>query len=246
MLNRLQKLIAAALVCAVFVLPSSAQVPGTFSPMVTGGVAAATITPTDNATQSTVSTTHTYSTRAIGTAFADRIVGVCFNLQPNSTAITAITTVTIGGITATQGTFVRISNRTVSTTYAAAVPTGTTATIVITADQNIFGSAISVYSMANVASVTATHSVTSTGVDPAAGSLNVMAGGVAMGCAADDAGGTVSWSNLTEDTDTAFGSGGAASAAHNAFASAQTGLSIQADFSTPSANFPTMAVSAYR
>lgn len=222
-----------------------ANPPGTFQPLLLNtGPIAATITPTDNAIQSTVSTTHTYAGRTFGVAFTGRVIAVAFGLQPNSATITTCSS-TIGGIAATQAIFATQSNRKDVAIYAAFVPTGTTGTIAITCDQDIFGSTISVYSLANIASVTATNTG-SNNANPATVALNISAGGVAIGSVADDGAGTYTWTNLSENTDTGFGSAVVSSTASAAFANAQTGLSIQANNSAPSESLPLMATASYR
>lgn len=236
----------AALWFVALCLPVTAQpLPGYFNPLVMSSVdEAGTITFTDDSTQNSVSTTHTYASQSFGSAFSGRIIVVVAAMQSNSTAITSAT-MTIGGIAATQAIFLNHSNLKAVAIFAASVPTGTTGTVAVTTNQNMFGSAIAVYNLANVTSVTATDTG-SNQADPAIVPLDVSAGGVAVGVVMDVSAGTYTWTNLSENADATFGSGVNWSAASAAFASTQTNLSIETDASAPSAELPIMVAASFR
>ena len=152
------------------------------------------------------SSTATFTDCAISTAAADRVVVVC--VANNARTLTGMT---IGGVTAVEA----VSSNTGAHTgiWYAEVPTGTTATVVITAGFAFGKIGITVGKLN-----TATPTPTSTGFLAAgfranpqlASSATIPANGVgviAMGDI-DTAQGTLTWNNATEDystTGTAFG-----------------------------------------
>jgi hypothetical protein len=151
-------------------------------------------------------TAHTYATQAIGTAAADRLVFVGVASQIVSPTIS---TLTIGGITATQvpGSMVNLGAVQGQTEWWwALVPSGTTADIIVTYSANQSGSTrIFVYSVVG-ADTTTPYSDVKTVVGSAASqslSLTIPASGGGMGIASSTSRGAASytWSNLTEDTD---------------------------------------------
>lgn len=98
-------------------------------------------------------TTYTYTNLNIGTAAVDRFVIVTITSRGGS--VTTITSVTIGGNAATQLAFV---NSGVSGGYAAIygllVPTGTTATVVVTQSALTLDCLVSSYSLYGLSSTT--------------------------------------------------------------------------------------------
>lgn len=88
---------------------------------------AAVITYTDQTQNSSAQVTYTFSTRAIGSAAVNRYV-IC-SVETSGTGA-AISSVTIGGVGATQIVNALNSSGRVSI-WIAAVPTGTTATVVV-------------------------------------------------------------------------------------------------------------------
>ena len=190
-----------------------------------GGVA--TISFTDNAAETADGTSATFSGRAIGAASTDRIVviGVTCN------AGEPITSATIGGISASE---VVAGDAAGGTAYAALwqapVPTGTTADIVVNFTGTSFRTGLGVWAIYS-ASSTVTDTGSST-ADPSTDTLNISAGGVAIGMANASGGGTLStytWTGLTEKFDAAVEVNDAYSGASDAFAVAQTALSIEAN-----------------
>jgi hypothetical protein len=81
-----------------------------------------------------------FTTQAIGTASSDRIVVVGISWKGTASAGMDIPSngVIIGGVTATQGAYLRGTNSRATALYYANVPTGTTATIGITGYSNGF------------------------------------------------------------------------------------------------------------
>jgi hypothetical protein len=85
---------------------------------------------TDGASSSANSYTYTFSSVGIGAAATDRIVAVCAQINAASTTTYGISSITIAGVAATMA--VRSSNNKNAAIAYAAVPSGTTATIVVT------------------------------------------------------------------------------------------------------------------
>lgn len=154
-------------------------------------------------TSPTTNTSWTFSGVSIGTATANRlvIVGVSY---VNTAANTA--TVTIGGITATEvsGCAVRSaaggSVEFQGSVFAAVVPTGSTATIVVNTG-TATGCWIGVWAAYDLVSTTAVAGSHhwATGTSTVVLDLNVSPGGVA--CAMGITPNAVTWTGLTEDYD---------------------------------------------
>ena len=192
------------------------------------GVSPATVSKTDNALDTSDATTYTFTSKAFGAAATGRLVVVA--LQTLST-IGGISATIIGTATANNGSVF------ISTALAyAVVPTGTTATVAATWSTSTFRCYLGVWSAYGVSSSTPTTSATSAANPSVMSSINVSAGGIAIGASnIFDVGGTgtFTWTNLTKDYDAdGEGSNEQYSGASAAFASAQTGISITA---TPSA-----------
>jgi hypothetical protein len=193
-----------------------------------GRVVPATISFTDSLLDTNTLTTYTESGRAIGTAHSTRQVVACFSSQINSGNDPTVVSVTIGGVAAT----LVVASATLGSTpgnwmYKAAVPTGTTADVVIVFGQAQVRCFISLFAMYN-ADTTAHDTGTAANADPLTDTLNIPAGGVAVAGAQVIGNCTFTWTNLTEGNDTSSGTW-AQSAASAAFATQQTALSITAD-----------------
>lgn len=143
-----------------------------------------------------------WTNQGIGTAAVDRYVVVM--LYSNSAGQRDVTSFTIGGNTATL-LFTNNANystaRTVTHFYGLLIPAGTTATMQANWTAAVDQSAISVYAVygsttPSVAQTAANNNVTSASV-----SLTIPVGGVGVGAFGSGNGGTVTWTNLTEDAD---------------------------------------------
>jgi hypothetical protein len=84
----------------------------------------------DGSSSSSNAFTYTFTSVGIGVATADRIVAVCAAINATSATTYGISSMTIGGIAATMA--VRSSNNKNAAIAYAVVPSGTTATIVVT------------------------------------------------------------------------------------------------------------------
>ena len=210
-----------------------------------GGVAAATVSYRTNANtgNSYGASTKTFSALDIGTASADRIVIVALIGIPNAGTVT-ISSVTIGGVSAASCCTGIGDTQAFVEFWAATVPSGTTGDVAVTASGNMFNCFVGVWATTGLGSGTATASGTST-ADPGSASLNISAGGIALGAGFNSNNApNVTWSNLTEDFDSTQGGSRTYTGASQAFAAAQTGLSLSADYAS-SAN-PRTVLAAFR
>lgn len=184
--------------------------------------AAVTLSSTASATTSTMTSPMTFATQAIGTAAADRIIFVILGMSVGVGTVTDISSVTIGGITATQ-----VNKQGFGSLadglgiYQAIVPTGTTASIVITSTGGDFGflggAGISVYRTVGADTTTPVSSSPTDTDNTLSGT--VLSGGVAIvGYVCDSTGATpgVGWSGVTEDVDLAWSSNNAVFSTANA------------------------------
>lgn len=210
------------------------------------GSSDATIAWTDSDTQILPgSTTVTFTSQAIGSAAATRLVAVGYAVERNAGSA-LITAVTIGGVSATQ---VVQANNTVefASIWIAAVPTGTTANIVSTHSNAPGAVGIEVWALGN-ASSTATDSGTDSNSNPATFDLDINAGGVALGVVIhrSNTDATFTWSNLTEDNDQVIETGGESmSGASAAFATIQTNLTISVTSSQAGVRSPVLCVASF-
>jgi hypothetical protein len=211
-----------------------------------GGGSDATISFTDSSVQSGAATTFTFSTQAFGSADATRIVVVGTASEDNGATDANITSMTIGGVAATQ--IVQATNSTEHVEiWAAAVPTGTTGDVVINYSADAFSVGIGVWALYN-AQITNTDEGTDTDSNPATFALDIAAGGVALACVCQrsNTNPTFTWTNLTENYDEfVVTSDTWMTGASAAFASAQTNLSIEALSTQAGVRSPCMAVASF-
>lgn len=175
-----------------------------FQALVTAGRVPRSVSFTANAIQDAVLTTYTFATQAIGTAFVGRRVVV--GVGAINSASRTISSVTIGGIAATQIAFAEGSGSGVfvpSGLYIAQVDIGTTASVVVTYSGSANRCGIGVFALSNMTTSTASDSGTST-ANPETKTLAVPPGGLAIGYATVyQSGGTPTfgWSGATERFD---------------------------------------------
>jgi hypothetical protein len=142
--------------------------------------------------QAAGSSPFTFSSIAIGTAAANRyvIVGIGATATP-----TAVLSVTVGGIAATQ-VVSQVAGNSIAAIWIALVPTGTTATIVITFTGSTQKCSIGVWSATGI-SPTALSTASST-ANPASLALTTINGGFAIAHMEVDSTGTYTWTNATQ------------------------------------------------
>lgn len=161
-----------------------------------------TVTPSSN-----VATT---GALAIGTASSDRLVAACFTTKTNGT----VSSVTIGGVSATKAIGARDTGSNpnqVSEIWVAAVPTGTTAVVVVTFSSNTNLTSVTTYSITGSSStVSDTDSAIGAGVTISMSALTVPANGQGIACLCQNTpASAVSWTNATEQDDVQAGGGSA-------------------------------------
>lgn len=208
---------------------------------------ALTITYTANAQSASDLTTYTFSTQAISTAASNRKVAVI--TYANAGTAATVSSMTIGGVSATQVIGVQSGNKT-GAIWIADVPTGTTADVVVTWSAGRVRCAIIVFAIYGTFSSTAYD--TGSDITMVAGAMsdtmNCPAGGVILAGIGDLAGGShtaTAWTNLTERADATHSEGGSFSGASDAFASVQTGLAITATMTGGTEDAPILVLASF-
>lgn len=142
-------------------------------------------------------TTYTFAAVDIGTAAADRRVIVAITANSNAGAGAAISSATIGGITAD----IIVEHMAVSASsshiFMAEVPTGTTADIVVTFAAAQIRAGIGVWSVTGLTNPIPTDTV-STATSPAVLDLDVLEGGFIIGVAYAASDPEMTWAGGTE------------------------------------------------
>ncbi len=185
-------------------------------------------------------TSYSFVAEPIGTAGATRVVIVGFGARFTGTTAAAVSSVTIGGVTAQ----VRSSSRSGTATSvcgiaSAAVPTGTTATIAIEYSRAASKCLIAVYHVDDMATVAPANYEINLAADPSA-SVDCPPNGFMIGVAVTGNNTSASWTNLTEDfdyvnpTENTF----CLTAASDEFADVQRQRTITCDFANSSAGDP--------
>lgn len=203
----------------------------TFCPAAAASAPAITSSYVTNANDTFVnSTSKTFSSVSIGTADSLRYILVGVICLSNGNGSKTISSVTVAGNSATllfQSTPANdgSNNYSVAGFALIALPTGTTANIVVTCSGSMYGFCITVWKLINLQSTTPVATATSTNANPLSGSINVSAGGSAFGVTRGDASHSNTWSGITERFDISANMG-TLSGASDDFASAQSPLSI--------------------
>lgn len=194
---------------------------------------------------------YTFTSVPIGTAAGDRIVVVGIASREN--AARTISSVTIAGNTATNAVTANdpVAGAGIAALYYLAVPSGTTATIVVTFSGGMRRCYINVWAVYG-SSGAPTHTASDTVFSASAlnTTISCNANGAILGMAeALASSGTASWTwtNLTEQSD--FQSSESAQAgysgAHSTFSSAQSSLSITATNAGSSLTEGALALAAF-
>lgn len=201
------------------------------------GTSGVTLLFTDHATDFTQNqAVYTYTSRAISTAAANRQVVVSVSAPRFTPGTRNVNSMTIGGISASFVARQNSSNGDTTEQWAVSVPSGTTATIVVTFNANMGGCGIGVWAMYGAQS---SASATAGSIaNPMSVSINVPAGGCAIGSLVDSQSNTWTWTGITKRFDEFVNATVSnQSGASDQFGAAQTGLSITATPSlTPSDN----------
>ena len=186
----------------------------------------------------TVQTVFTFTDHAIGAATNAREVVVAITANNSSNART-LSSVTIGGITATihvSGAYDPGEHPRVHL-VSAPVPTGTTGTIVVTYSGNMGDCAVNVYRMTGHRSATPFGTVTDTSfLGAPSGNLNIPDKGCALaGMVNINAATAITWAGLTEDYDADSTDGERFSAAHDQHMHKDSALTVSATGGSASA-----------
>lgn len=190
------------------------------------GAAAASIAPEGNANSASGATTYTFTSVGIGSG-THVIVGVIAIASGART----ISTLTVGGNSALRT--VQANATTLAGLVICNHPGGTTANIVVTFSAAMLRCAVVAWSVSGLSSTTETDTASATSGDPTTVSLDIPANGFGVSVIGSNATSslTLTWTGLTEDFDTTYASGRTISGASQEFATAQTALSISADWS---------------
>lgn len=183
------------------------------TPVVYGGTfSQSTCSYASTANDGTNATTYTFTAAGIGTAASDRDVIVCIVSSGTGTTALAVSTVTIGGVSATRvglGATEGTTDYKVLTFYRAAVPTGTTANIVVTMSREATFCRYVAYAAYNLGAEDTTLWDTSYYPTLTSNTLENMrnrAGGTVISAVfGTDGSATWTWTGLTETLDAVFG-----------------------------------------
>jgi len=191
-----------------------------------GGVILTYITAVGDAVNRTV---YTFSSVSFGDASSGRVIVV--NAGAGTSSARTISSVTIGGVTATQAAQAAMSESCNGTFYAV-VSTGTSGDIVVTYSGSCNRSGIGVWGLAGAAA-TAHDTVSDSASNPIALPLSIPASGAAIGgCYTNGA--THSWANLTENFEQNPEASHLHSGASATFEEEQTDLAIAVTLSSAS------------
>lgn len=195
-----------------------------------GSITAAFIPATVSFQTSTINnadlTIYTFSSQAIGTAEADRKVVVGVSGHGSTASARSISSMTIGGVSATLlvASVNSAESQYITELWQAPVPTGSTGDVVITFNATMGYVGIGSYAVTG-ATLSAHATALDTVGDPLSTTIDVPAGGVLIGACGDNAAGFI-WTGITEKYDEILGAGEAHSGASDAFATIQTGLAV--------------------
>ncbi len=173
--------------------------------------------------------TYTFSGVSIGTAGANRHVIVGIMSIDSSLGATGISSVTIGGVTASIQKTYNDADGTYAALTIAAVPTGTTADIVFNMTTTQARLRIGLWAAYDLTSLTAV-AVAQSGDDPSVLNLNVQAGDIVVGVGFNNTAASSSWTGATERFDASLEGTNESGADHTATA-AESPRTITLDWS---------------
>jgi hypothetical protein len=172
---------------------------------------------------------------SLGTAAVDRYIVVCSTGRKSGTAVTTVSSVTVGG----AGLSVVRQQSNVATNinhaaiYGGIIATGTSATIVVnyTTAGTMLRTGIDVYALYGLESTTAFDHEQSTASNPSV-SLDIPARGVCIGIACTAAAAGATWTGISENSDRNVEASALQQSAASDLLNAETGRTIQASFGT--------------
>lgn len=183
-------------------------------------------------------TTYSFTSTAIGTAAANRLVVVAGKAVSGTTGRT-LSSATIGGVSATIVIQHDLNAGQTDLTFiiAAVVPTGTTATVALTFSGGMGRCGIGSFALYRLASTTATDTA-SDGTDVVTLDVDTVAGSIVIAVVGDGASGVVGWSGVTiNGVQTEIESGNNLSVASAQATATATPRTVNCDFTgSPSLN----------
>ena len=214
------------------------------------GVAAATVTFLQCATDTTDGSSFTFSGQNTGTASSDRytIVGV---LVEDAGELHNVDSLTVGGDSATEIVDEGGSTSTLnSAIYILANSSGTSEDIVVTTSEVVTSMSVCVWQANNLESATATDTASDSDRDanPMTLDLNVSADGIAVAVCADvtAAGGSFTWVGFTERDDATPGEHTRSAADYDEDSSASAPLTASCDSNSAASQDQTGAAASFR
>lgn len=173
---------------------------------VIGGKLPSVVYTNSYAYNSNIATTHNYTSVPFSAAASSRLLVARFYVLVSSG--NAPNACTMGGVTAT---LVRQSSATgsaFSQLWSAPVPTGTSGTISLTRNANMLNSAVTLWAVYDLKSMTAHDTAYGSFGHPITASVNVPSNGVVIGALTVGSLSTLTWSGLGEDFDQQYGPSG--------------------------------------
>jgi len=197
-----------------------------------------------SAIESSNSGQFTFSGKDFGPAAPDRHIVLVYALGNVGTF--GVDGVTVGGVSATQAIGVNSSdaNRVRTAVLMAAVPTGTSGTIVVDPDTSCDWCAIAWFSVTGLDAATASDTGGDNAGDPLSVLMDILPGGFAIGVAASSSSSGFTWSGLNEVVDSNIEGDDRFGVAWREFPGGATGLSVSADPTSDAVE--SMAVAAWR
>lgn len=199
--------------------------------MAMGGIPVPSISWRTSNSSGTDASSYTFSAQDIGTAGSNRHVILGIMSLDSALGVTGISSVTIGGVSATTQVAINVvGTGSFSALTIAAVPSGATGDIVVNMTTTQARLAIGVWAAYDLVSPTAVASATSS-ADPAVLNLNTQIGDIVVACGFNNTGSTASWTGATERFDTTVEGANYTGADHTA-TSAETPRTISLDWSS--------------
>lgn len=150
-------------------------------------------------------TNYSFASQPFGAPRADRHIVLAIHSFVD--AARTISSVTIGGVSATPVAFVQTgTSREISALYIAKVPTGATGTVAVNFSGQMLACQIGIWAVYDLVSATPDDTGTSS-ASPGAFSLDTVAKGLAFGVGTRLAGTSAAWTGLTEDWDVSASGG---------------------------------------
>jgi len=181
-------------------------------------------------------TTHTFSGVAIGTASADRQI-VVHGYNTGGGGGQVISTITVGGISASKLLEQLHTSNTVSSLWIASVSSGTTADIVFSSSASNFDAvAFGAWEVTGAASTTS--DTLGDDAEPSTGTINVPANGAlfAAGGCNSVGGATNTWTGVDESFEEVFSTNRHTTGGFKNYSALQSGLTVTMDWTTDGEN----------